>query len=382
MIDESYREFAKTPVQSNYLTAVIKYGSNNKASKQLGVSRRSVDASINRIKKAYEKYHGLNSHGDLATTGTSTLERVPDDPDVLVRWVKRNKSAQKQLEAMRIAIDEMKEDIEPCKPEPAPGLKLPDQLLNQFTLTDYHLGMKCWGEECGQDWDLEIAEDLLVKWFVYAIETAPKAKTALLAQLGDFLHWDGLEAVTPTARNILDADTRFQKVVRVAIRVLRRIIQMLLLTHGHVHLVMAEGNHDPASSAWLRECLAALYDNEPRLTIDVSPNPYYCYQHGRTALFYHHGHKRNMSTIDRVFVGMFREEYGNTDHAYAHTGHFHHLKAIESELMEVEQHPTLASNDAYNARAGYISGRSAKRITYHKEYGWSGSEKITPEMLV
>ena len=47
-------------------------------------------------------------------------------------------------------------------------------------------------------------------------------------------------------------------------------------------------------------------------------------------------------------------------------GHLHSVDVKENNLMIVEQHRTLAAPDAYAARGGWISGRDAKVITYHK----------------
>ena len=41
---------------------------------------------------------------------------------------------------------------------------------------------------------------------------------------------------------------------------------MLLDKHEHVHIIMADANHDPASEIWLREMFAAVYEEEPRLS--------------------------------------------------------------------------------------------------------------------
>jgi len=201
--------------------------------------------------------------------------------------------------------------------------------------------MYAWDKEAGDNWDCDIVRDVLVSTFKELMDGSPNSHTAVFNQLGDFLHWDGLDAVTPANRHILDADTRFQQVVRVAIRVIRQIIQMLLKKHEMVHVIMAEGNHDPASSIWLRELFAALYEDEPRVNVDNSADVYYCYEHGQTCLFYHHGHKRRPANIDHVFAAKFREEFGRTKYAYAHMGHLHHVDLKETTLMVVEQHRTL-----------------------------------------
>ena len=180
---------------------------------------------------------------------------------------------------------------------------------------------------------------------------------------------------------MLDADTRFQKLVRVAIRVLRQVIDMLLSKHQRVHVLMAEGNHDMASSVWLREWFAVLYENEPRITVDRSPDPYYCYEFGQTALYFHHGHRRKPANVSDVFVAKFRYVFGRTKHSYAHMGHLHHVDIKENNLMTVEQHRTLAAADAYASRGGWISGRDAKVITYHRQYGEVGRLTISPDML-
>lgn len=310
--------------------------------------------------------------------GTSTLYRP--DGSVAIQWVKTDRARDAELRALEEAFAGMSERLPRVKPRRAPA-HVNDDLANLYVLTDYHLGMLAWGEETGADWDLQIAEQLMIEWFQAAIATSPAAELGILAQLGDFLHWDGIEAVTPTSKHLLDADTRFQKLVRVAIRVLRRVIDMLLGKHGRVHVIMAEGNHDIASSIWLREWLAAIYEREPRVTIDTNPDPYYCVEHGDTSLFFHHGHKKKMEQVTDVFAAKFREVFGRTKHSYAHTGHLHHDKRIENNLMIVEQHRTLAAPDAHASRGGWISGRDAKVITYHKRYGEVGRVIISPDMV-
>jgi hypothetical protein len=314
--------------------------------------------------------------------GVSTLYVTGEDGQTRVasQWVKSKQDAASRENLLRAAAEGMASEIPRAKPVPAPRQAI-SELLNAYVLTDFHLGMLAWKEETGADWDLGIAERMLVDWFTQAIALAPAAHTAVFAQLGDFLHWDGLDAVTPQHKNLLDADTRFQKLVRVAIRAIRQVIAALLTKHLTVHVILAEGNHDPASSIWLRELFTALYENEPRIIVNRSPDPYYCLEHGKTALFFHHGHLRKTNTVDAVLAGKFREVFGRTKYNYAHTGHLHHVELRETSLMVVEQHRTLAAPDAYASRGGWISGRDAQVITYHKEFGEVGRNKISSHMV-
>lgn len=296
------------------------------------------------------------------------------------QWVKSAEDRERQLQMMREAVACLAETITPEKPIKAPKHTL-DHLLNCYVITDYHLGAKAWGEETGANWDMDIAEDTLVRWFGAAIAMAPDAKVGVFAQLGDLAHFDGILAVTPTSGHVLDADTRFQKLVRVLIRVIRRITAMLLAKHERVHLLMAEGNHDLASSAWLRELFAALYADEPRVTVETRPDPYYCIEHGRTSLFFHHGHKKKLEQLETVFIAKFRDVFGRTAHSYAHTGHLHHDVQRETNTMKIEQHRTLAAPDSHASRGGWMSGRDAKVITYHSEFGEVCRNTVSVEML-
>ena len=299
----------------------------------------------------------------------------------VLRWSKLDVEAQATVAAIRTVVDELKKEL-PRVPATYGPAYLNSELLNQFTVTDLHFGMMAWKEETGSaDYDLKIAEKLLIEWFSAAIAMSPNAKVAVLAQLGDLMHHDSHESVTPTRRHVLDADSRLQKVIRVVVRVVRQIIAMLLRKHEFVHVVMADANHDPASSAWMRELLHSMYEDEPRITIDNSPSTYYAYEHGQTGLFYHHGHNRKIGNVDDVFAGKFREIFGRCLQCYGHVGHLHSDAVVETNLMKVERHRTLAPADAYSAKGGWLSGRDAKVITYHKQFGEVGRSIISPRML-
>jgi hypothetical protein len=281
---------------------------------------------------------------------------------------------------MRAVVEAFKTELPRAEPAPAPKPGNTN-LLNQYTVTDLHFGMLSWKEETGSDYDLKIAEQLLLDWFAAAIRQSPDASTAILCQLGDLLHHDAHESVTPAHRNVLDADSRLPKMIRVVIRTMRRVIAMLLEKHERVHIVMADANHDPAGGAWLREMFATFFEDEPRVTVDNNAGTYYVYEFGETSLFYHHGHKRKIGNVDSVFAGKFRETYGRTKFSYAHLGHLHSDELKSTNLMKVERHETLAAPDAYAANGGWLSDRSAKVITYHKQFGEVGRITLSPEMV-
>ena len=383
-IDDQLAQFA-TDKQWEYYTKSCELGSNRQAAKFFGVTATVVDVAIRSLKakaavSGYAPNHDMTrvAPAPFIVRGISTYYNA--EGKASGQWVKSRLDDVQLQEMMRQTIDAMKEDIPRLTALPAPPLSN-DNLLNCYVITDYHLGMLSWDEETGENWDVAIAEKLVIKWMEQAIAQSPNADTAVFAQLSDFLHFDGMDAVTPATKHLLDVDTRFAKLVRSAIRVLRTIIDMLLAKHQKLHIIMADANHDPVSQIWLREWFSVLYENEPRVTVDKSPNPYNAYEFGNVALFFHHGHKRKVANVSEVFAGQFREMFGRTKYAYAHMGHYHSIDIKENNLMIVEQHRTLAPGDAYSARGGWLSGRDAKVISYDRRYGEVSRLTINSDML-
>ena len=300
--------------------------------------------------------------------GVSAL--VDAEGRVIQQWQKTAVDAVQRDAAMRAAVEAFKDEL-PRAESVAPPAHTIDDLLNQYTITDHHLGALAWNEETrAGDYDLRIGEQLIIDWFAAAIAQSPPAKRAVFAQLGDFLHYDSFKSITPEHGHLLDSDSRYPKMVRAAIRIVRKVIRMLLEKHEQLDVIMCDANHDPAGEVWLREMLAAFYDEEPRVTVDTNPGTYSVIEHGDVSLFYHHGHRRGVKNVDSILVGKFRKVYGRTSLSYAHTGHKHSDELKTTDLMKVEQHETLAAPDAYGSN--WLSGRSAKVITYHKTWGEDG----------
>lgn len=297
------------------------------------------------------------------------------------QWVKTRLDGQMMEAAIRAAVEELAASVERAEPIPAPGVRLASELCNLYTLTDCHVGMRAWKPETGDNWDLEIAEQVIGQAVRYLILSSPAAGTCVLNQLGDFLHFDSLVPVTPTHGHILDGDGRYSKVIRVAVRILREAIDLALSNHGQVIVVMGEGNHDMASSVWLRHLFSLLYENEPRVQVIDSEMPYYAYQHGKTMLAFHHGHLKKNDQLPLLFAAQFPEMWGTTAKRYAHTGHRHHVEEKEHSGMTVVQHPTISARDAHASRGGWIADRAMTAITYHAKFGQVARQTVVPEMF-
>jgi hypothetical protein len=82
---------------------------------------------------------------------------------------------------------------------------------------------------------------------------------------GDAAHYDGLEPVTPRSKHVLHSDGDFDDMVDAVLDVAVTVIDAGLKTHEEVHVIWAEGNHDQASSVWMRKMLARIYSARVRV---------------------------------------------------------------------------------------------------------------------
>jgi len=327
--------------------------------------------------KSWDSYRELRS--PFVVTGRTTLTNLQTGEQVL-QWERESLDRERIEEAREAALQALSANLPRVAAAKAPKA-FNDDLCNLYTFTDYHLGMLAWRKEGGEDWDLDIAERTLISSLGAMISQSPKAHTAIINIQGDFLHTDGKIPQTPAHHHVLDADTRFPKLRKAAIRLIRHMVAMALESHAAVHLIIAEGNHDEESSGWLADAFGVIYENEPRITVDDAALPFYVFEWGRTMLGIHHGHKVKNEQLPLLFAAQFPEAWGRTKKREIHCGHRHHRDEKEYNGVTVVQHPTLAARDAYAARGGWIADRSAQSITYHKEYGQVGRVCVCPEMI-
>lgn len=383
-IDENLYRYC-TPRQREILEAIERLGSARAASVELGMNVGGASETYLAVKRKAAKFGYAPEHDftrpvpeGFVAKGVSTYYNSEGKPSG--QWVKASLSHEALMDAMRETIKGFKDEIPPAVSTVAP-VASEEQLCNLYTFTDYHLGMLAWHQEGGSDWNVSLAEKTIIAALVQMVNQSPNAHTGVLNIQGDFLHTDGKTPVTPTAKHVLDADSRFPKIRRAAIRIIRSLVNICLQRHQEVYLIIAEGNHDEESAGWLADLFAVHYEEESRVTVNDSILPFYVFEWGNTMLGVHHGHKVKNENLPLLFAAQFPQEWGRTTRREIHCGHRHHRDEKEYNGVTIVQHPTLAARDAYAARGGWIADRAAWAITYHKKYGAVGRVMVTTEML-
>ncbi len=318
---------------------------------------------------------------------TVKLSTMTDsDGKVIVQWVSEKPEDIAKERAWLQFAKELAADIPHIAATLGPSEYEVDKVVG-FPVGDHHLGMLSWPPETGAAYDLNIGEKLLKGAINYLSEATGRASLGVVAFLGDFMHYDSFETVTPTSRNILESDTRFPKLVRAAVRVMRYTLRSALTTCAKVHVIVEAGNHDLASSVFLAECLRIAYENEPRVTVDTSPAHYHYYRFGNVLLGTHHGHGTKMANLPLIMAADRPEDWGATQYRYFWTGHIHQSKvqpaisAQDYSGVTVESFRVLPPNDAWAQQKGYRSHRDMKAVVFHRDFGEVARHTVNPRML-
>ena len=371
----SLLNYCNTKRQAEIVTLFEQGINQTEIGRQLGITRETVKSTLKAIRLRAAKQGYSPAHDMVHTVpdgykvkGVSTYYN--DEGQPVGQWVKSQADEKRQLEIMLERLGAAMDSIPRFTPTPTPH-QTDDNLLSLLTITDFHLGMYAWEAETGDAWDVDIARQVFLDSVHKMIQGSPKSEVGVLCQLGDFLHWDGMLAITPTSSHILDADTRYGKLVELAMTVMSQAVGMMLEHFGRVVVVSAEGNHDISGSIWLRKYIKHVFGDDERVEVIDNEFPFYGYLWGETMLGFHHGHKVKLANLHKLFASepRFRKMWGSATQTYIHVGHYHHEKVIEDGGAIAEQHPTLSGRDAYASRGGWVSRRGSKVITYHKTDG-------------
>ena len=372
--DDGLDAFATSESQPTNRRAVVEHGSITAAATALGVHRRSVERSCKRLLAAASRQGYAPSYDQThaappgqSVKGVSTLYDA--DGAVKAQWVKTRTDQDDLREQLRTFVDELCSDITPAVATPAPELD-DDDTLAVYALGDPHLGLMAWGQESGENHDLDIASRDLRRAVETLVQSTPPSATAIVLPLGDTLHADNSNNTTPQSGNPLDVDGRHSKVLRVAARLMLDVIELSLKRHSKVIVRVVEGNHDIHSSMALSLIIDAFYHNETRVTVDVSPAAHWYHRFGRVLIGATHGHASKLTDLGAIMAADRPREWGLTHHRHIFTGHRHNRQITEltgGVLVEVTR--TLAAKDAWHSAQGYRAGRDMQSVVFHREWG-------------
>lgn len=263
------------------------------------------------------------------------------------------------VDAVRAAFDDYEPPVK-VRPERATR----DDIVTVIPLPDLHVGLLAWEEETGGNYDMHIARETMRRALTDLVESMPPSKHCLILGLGDLLHFDGYEPKTERSGNVLDTDSRYPKVLREALRLVKFAIDLCLTRHDHVEIRLLAGNHDTRAALAVALALSEGYEYESRVTVDDSPSYIWFRRYGKVLLGATHGDKAKPADMPLLMAVDAPHDWSASTRRRVFTGHIHHERLREIGGVIVETLRSPVAKDAWHSFEGYRAGRSVYGYTF------------------
>lgn len=293
---------------------------------------------------------------------------VGADGRLMQQWLKTGLAPAdpvKLVEALRAALSDMRGTAD-LAPEAADR---EDDLLTVYVVPDLHLGMLAHGAECGEDYDLRIAEAMIRREVGRLMTMAPPSRHAVVLFLGDFFHQNDQKNATPRSGHTLDVDGRWRKVYGIGARLAVGLARAVAERHASVEVAFLPGNHDEDAAVTLAVALELYFEGHERVRVAPGQGIHWFRRFGRCLLGASHGHTMKPERMAMMLATDRARDWGETEHRHFFFGHIHHETAKEVGPVRVESFTSPAAKDAYAAAGGYRSGRALNAVTFHATRG-------------
>lgn len=342
------------------LEYVAAHGPNRAAlATYLGIRTSTLDT---RIKSLGQRYHDCVTSWRARTAAQrEVMPNIPlrDDGTNRLYEVRPGRAS------LRVDLAQLRDDLLAdlrALPPSAKRFLTPPQggLLHVVSPADMHIGKLAWEPETGEAFDSKIAVARLhdvVGRLLYHSGKYPVAEHLLVVG-NDLLQVDNLMSTT-TSGTYQDTDSRYRKMFRLAVRIMRETVERLTTT-ANVRVLIVPGNHDQLASFHIGEVLGALYSGHPRVTVSPALHPRLYHRHGVTLLGFTHGNEEKHADLPLIMAQENPEAWGETRYREFLVGHLH--KKRERAFTAGDSHngvrviilPSLTGTDSWHAKKGYI----------------------------
>lgn len=387
-ITKEHLRFCLSDRQKQIVELSAKGLSLREIAKEIGGNHANIHKSMQAIEKRAAK-HGYAPDADLthSTAPGFTTKRVStaygEDGSIKLQWhiQEPEKIALEQM--VNQFVDGLRDELKNFHKPIAKPAKTQNDLMACYLVGDHHLGMYAWGEEAGEDWDVDKSEKILESAVDRLVKSAPEATVGTLINLGDFFHIQDSTSTTAASKHLLDSDGRWGRTIRAGTHLLKRLVIRMLEKHKYVQVINARGNHDPDAALFLNTALQMYFENDKRVKVLDNFNKFVWFQFGQNLVVTHHGDKINATRLYEAITRNLRREWGESKRCYCWLGHIHHKQITTKEQggMVLEHFNTLPSVDAWHNESGYGADRSMTCIVLHEEYGEITRLTVTAEEL-
>lgn len=276
-------------------------------------------------------------------------------------------------EVVEAMIDAAKYEIrKPIKPRPRP-VKASGRWA-VLVVADPHFGKYAWRKTAGQDYDMDIAAQLIREASAELLAAAARYKPSRLtvATLGDLYHYDTPQGTT-TKGTPLERDGRLPKMLNDGTDSLLALVDAAAGVAPTDTLVVA-GNHDETLTFAFQRILAERFRNDKRVRVEQQYTSRKYAWHGKNLLGFAHGNKAKRKLPQLMAIEASRE-WARCSYREFHVGHLHHQAAEWSRPIDtydgvlVRVAPAICATDDYHHAEGYVGNRQAMELFVYEDAG-------------
>lgn len=288
-----------------------------------------------------------------------------------------------EIPIQRALVEFAKTTIKPIKARR--GKRRPGKYMLAAGIWDAHIGSYAWADEVGEDWDTDIAVRRVLSCVDDVIEeVAPYEIGKVLMPVGnDILHVDSSRLTTGFGDHRLDVDTRFARVFAAALHASAQMVERFLDVCDDIELLSVPGNHDVTSSYLLCIALQQRYLHEPRVRVDISPNPRKYRLYGGTLLGFTHGCHMNVNNLSSAIAVETRELWAKSTYREVQVGDRHQrwersfANVVPGGGILIRRVPALCNADYWTYSKAFLGEASRVLEIYrYDEVGFRGSHVV------
>lgn len=258
-------------------------------------------------------------------------------------------------------------------------------LMMELDLWDSHFGKLAWKRETGEDYDLDIAQNIYRNAIEDLIGQASGFKVEqIVFPLGnDFFHYDNFAGQT-TAGTQMDVDSRFAKMIEIGEAAVLQAIDYVMRI-APVKVIWVPGNHDRQTSYHLCRTVKTWYRNTPHVTVDVEPATRKINHYGCNLTGFIHADKvsehkvKNLPDILKQMGLQAGIDLREIKCYEFHMGHVHYQKAYMTKDLDtlggtaMRWLASLSGVDAWHFENLFVNARRvAEAYFYDKTEGFAG----------
>lgn len=313
------------------------------------------------------------SPGEILKGTTTTYD---SSGNIVRQSVRTEVPKASRFDAIAEAIRELaKESIAPLPEVSSPPMVLDEHMMNLIISTDVHMGLFVTADDSETDWNTDKMVTRLKSAYDYLFDAMPKAKTAIIVDLGDSLESPDDKNMTRKSGNILDVDGKHARNLRAVYKSFIYAIEKALETHDIVYFYNVEGNHEAEQAVAIREIILNKFEDNPRVIVDDTSHLIKYHQHGKVLLQFFHGDRMKPRQAGEAMAVDRRDIFSITEHRFSHYGHVHADKLYDGAITKVESHRHLAPNNSWAYAHGYRRNLGTmKVINYHSDHGEVGRQ--------